>query len=148
MQSTDAYRAGRRTRSTVYATGLGGAVKPKAPIAQGGSAGTGFYLGAKKSGYAEIGGFSYTGVMTNSGKTPGVALGAGANLTIYFVEAEEFFPGELKYSTYVIGPFSLTFSQDPCSDELVGVTASLLGRGIGWLIHSQGYTLGYQGILQ
>jgi len=131
-----------------FATGWGGEVEPNASIVQGGSAGTGFYLGAKKSGYAEIGGFSYTGTMTNSGKTPGAALGAGANLTIYFVEAEKFFPGELKYTTYVIGPFSLTFSQDPCTDELVGVTGSLLGRGIGWLIHSQGYTFGHQGILQ
>lgn len=131
-----------------FATGLGGDVKPDAPLIQGGSAGTGFYVGAKKSGYAEIGGFSYTGKMTNTGKTPGAAVGAGANFTIYFSDAERFFAGEVNYTTYVIGPFSLTFSQDACTDELLGVTGSLLGRGIGWLINSKGYTFGHQGILQ
>ena len=131
-----------------FATGLGGQVKPNAPIIEGGSAGTGFYFGAKKSGYAEIGAFTYTGLMTDSGKTPGATIGAGANITIYFTDAESFFQGRLKHTAYVIGPFSLTFSQDPCTDELIGVTGSLLGRGIGWLIHSQGKTSGFQAILQ
>jgi RHS repeat-associated protein len=131
-----------------YATGWGGDVNPDAAIAQGGSAGTGFYLGVRNNGGAEIGGFTYQATMTNSGVTPGAAIGAGANFTIYFANAENFFPGKLKYTSYVIGPFSMTFSQDPCTGKLRGVTGSLLGKGLGWLINSQGYSYGLQGILK
>jgi hypothetical protein len=131
-----------------YTTGWGGRVDPNAFIKQGGTAGTGIYIGAKKGGHAEIGGFTYQSVMTDSGKTPAAALGAGANITIYLTDAEKFFPGKIKYINYVIGPFAMTFSEDPCTGELLGVTGSFLGKGFGWVIHEEGFSYGLQGALQ
>jgi uncharacterized protein RhaS with RHS repeats len=131
-----------------YSTGWGGRVDPNDIIKQGGAAGTGIYFGAKKGGRAEIGGFTYQSVMTDSGKTPTASLGAGANITIYLTEAEKFFPGKLKYINYVIGPFAMTFTENPCSGELMGVTGSFLGKGFGWAIHEEGFSYGLQGVLQ
>jgi RHS repeat-associated protein len=128
-----------------YATGLGGEVYSNT---QGRSTGAGVYVGAKKNGYAEIGSFGYAGTMTNSGKTPGAALGAGANITVYFVDAEKYFPGKSNYTTYVIGPFAFTFTEDCETNKLTGVTGSLIGKGFGWFIHSKGYSYGSQGALQ
>ncbi len=130
-----------------YTTGWGGEVNPNAPVAQGGTAGTGVYFGAKNW-YAEFGGFTYTADVTNTGKTPAASLGAGLNITIYLTDAENFFPGKMKYINYVIGPFALTFFEDPCTGELKGITSSLLGKGFGWVIHEEGYSYGLQGALQ
>jgi len=124
-----------------YITGWGGS------SGEGGGAGTGIYFGAKNW-YAEFGGFSYQQFLEDTGKTPAAALGAGANLTFYFTDAEKFFPGKMDYTSYVIGPFAMTFSEDPCSGEVTGVTFSLGGKGFGWAIHSKGSSLGLQGILQ
>ena len=131
-----------------YTTGWGGKVDPNAFIRQGGTAGTGIYIGAKEGGHAEIGGFTYQSVMTDSGKTPAASLGAGANITIYLTDAEKFFPGKMKYINYVIGPFAMTFSEDPCTGELTAVTGSFLGKGFGWVIHEEGVSDGLQGALQ
>ncbi|MGD9044407.1 MAG: Ig-like domain-containing protein [Desulfobacterales bacterium] len=124
-----------------YSTGWGGS------SGEGGSAGTGVYFGAKNW-YAEFGGFTYQQHAIDTGKTPAASLGLGANLTIYLTEAEKFFPGKMRYVSYVIGPFSTTFSEDPCSGELTGITFSLGGKGFGWVIHEQGYTNGLHGPLQ
>jgi hypothetical protein len=86
--------------------------------------------------------------MEDSGKTAGAALGLGVNVTVYFVDAGSFFPGKLFYTTYVIGPIAMTFSEDPCTGRVIGVTISPLGKGLGWLIHSQGYSVGLQGAVQ
>jgi len=42
----------------------------------------------------------------------------------------------------------MTFSEDPCSGDLTGVTFSLGGKGLGWAIHEKGYSQGLQGKLQ
>jgi len=131
-----------------YSSGWGGKVNPNSFINQGESAGTGIYLGAKSDGYAELGGFTYRSYMNNSGITPAAAIGAGANITLYFTDAEKFFQGKMKYINYVVGPFSLTFSIDPCTDDLTGITGSFLGKGFGWAIHEKGVSSGIQGALQ
>ena len=42
----------------------------------------------------------------------------------------------------------MTFSEDPCTGELMGVTGSFLGKGFGWVIHEEGFSYGLQGALQ
>ena len=132
-----------------YSTGWGGDVDTNSPISQGGSAGTGAYLGFKgDSGYAEIGGFTYQSQMTNSGKTPGAAIGAGLNLTIYLTDADRFFEGEMKYTKYVLGPFSYSFYEDLHTGQLIGIGGGLLGKGFGWVINEEGFALGWMRCLQ
>ena len=132
-----------------YATGWGGNVDPNATILQGGSAGTGFYIGSKGvPGLVEIGAYTYQSVMTDSGRTPAAAIGAGATFIVYLTDAEQFFPGEMNITSYIIGPFSFTFSKDPCTDKLTGVSFSLAGKGLGWAIDMQSISYGYQGTLQ
>lgn len=113
----------------------------------GGGAGTGVYIG-EKDWYAEMGGFSYQTYIIDSGKTPSASLGAGANFTVYLIDAKRFFTGKMKYTRYTLGPFSMTFSEDPCSEDLTGATFSFGGQGFGWTIHQKGYTMGIQGALQ
>jgi hypothetical protein len=93
-------------------------------------------------GSGEAGFYTYQSYMHDSGRTPAAAIGAGVNLTIYFTNADKFFPGQMKYASYVIGPFSWVFSQDPCSGKLTCVTVSLMGKGFGWLINSEGSNYG------
>ncbi|MCP4023351.1 MAG: hypothetical protein GY729_16015 [Desulfobacteraceae bacterium] len=131
-----------------YSTGSGGEVDTNATVQQGGGAGSGFYVGSKPNGYAEMGVYSYQSDMTNSGETPGASLGAGMNVSIYLTDAEDFFSGEMDYVKYVIGPFSMVFLEDPSTGELTGFTFSLLGKGAGWSIHEKGTTTGCQGALQ
>ena len=113
----------------------------------GGSAGTGIYFGAVNW-YAEIGGFTSQQFTEDTGKTPAASFGVGANFTLYFTDAREFFAGKMDYTSYVIGPFAMTFSQDPLSDKFAGVTFSFGGLGFGWAIHEKGSTQGLQGALQ
>ena len=124
-----------------YTTGWGGS------SGEGGSAGTGVYFGATNW-YAEFGGFTYQQFLQNSGKTPGAAIGGGANVTLYFTDANDFFPGEMDYVNYVIGPFSMTFHEQKGTGKLTGATLSFGGKGLGWVIHEEGHTIGQQFIGQ
>ena len=54
----------------------------------------------------------------------------------------------MNYTKYVFGPFAMTFSEDPCTGEVTGMTFSLGGKGFGWTIHEKGSTQGLQKILQ
>ena len=104
-------------------------------------------MGAKSDGYAELGGFSYRSYMYNSEVTPAAAIGAGPNITVYLTDAEKFFPGIMKYKSYVWG--FISFSYDPCTDELTGVTASPFGGKVfGWVWGEEGVAYGHQGALQ
>jgi len=132
-----------------YATGWGGPVDPNSPIYRGGGAGTGVYLGADGvPGYAEIGGFTYQSFMDNSGDTPGAAIGAGVNLTLYFIDADKFFPGKMKYKTWNFFGVSGTIYFDPCSGDATGVSIGILGKGMGWQWGATGVSNGIQGKLQ
>ena len=54
----------------------------------------------------------------------------------------------MHYTSYVIGPFAMTFIEDPCSGGVTGITFSLGGKGFGWAIHEKGSLHGLQGALQ
>ncbi|MCW7753294.1 RHS repeat-associated core domain-containing protein [Desulfobotulus sp. H1] len=124
-----------------YSTGWGGG------NGEGGAAGTGVYFGATNW-YAEFGGFTYQQFTEDIGKTPNAYLGAGANLTFYFTDANKFFPGYMNYTKYVIGPVSMVISEDPCTGSPTGITFGFLGKGAGLAIHEKGTTSGLQGALQ
>ena len=112
-----------------YGTGWG----QNDPGTHGVSAGTGIYFGAKKSGRAEIGGFTYQ----SQGKTPGARLGLGLSLTIYYTAAERFFKGTGKYTSITLGPVTLIRYENPCG-KMTGWTISLLGRGFGLTYFEEG----------
>jgi len=93
------------------------------------TAGSGIYLGVKKSGYAEIGAFSNVqkAIMKILGKA-----GLGIDLTAYFIDAENFFKGKTYFKTWTFGPASYTKFYDKCENQ-IGVQVSLwsLGGGLG-----------------
>lgn len=93
------------------------------------TAGSGIYLGVKKSGYAEIGAFSNVqkAIMKILGK-----VGLGVDLTAYFIDAENFFKGKTYFKTWTFGPASYTKFYDKCENQ-IGVQVSLwsLGGGLG-----------------
>jgi len=108
------------------------------PKAYSASAGTGVYIGAKKGGYAEIGGFSYQA----EGKPPGAKFGLGIDLTLYYSDAEKFFHGAVKYSSRTWGPFTVTEYYDQC-EKVIGHTFSIFGRGIGLTGLEKGTSTGW-----
>jgi len=135
-----------------YGTGWGGPVNPNSNILQGAGAGTGIYIGVNTDhhdyGYAELGGFTYQSIMSNSGRTPGAAIGLGADLTFYFINANKFFPGRMKYKTWVLFFIGGTVYRDPCTDKVTGVSINLWSKGIGWQWGTEGVSNGIQGVLQ
>ena len=108
------------------------------PNSYSAATGSGIYIGAKKDGYAEIGGFSYQA----EGKLPGAKFGLGIDLTVYYTDAEKYFQGALKYSSRTWGPFTVIEYYDEC-DEVVGHTFSIFGRGIGLTGLEKGTSTGW-----
>jgi uncharacterized protein RhaS with RHS repeats len=127
-----------------YGTGWGGS----ADSHQGGGAGTGIYVGADGvPGRGEIGGFTYQSMMNDSGDTPGAAIGAGYNLTLYFTNAKKFFQGSMNYKTWNLLGISGTIFRDPCTGEPTGISFGIFGRGLGLQLGAEGVSHGTQGVL-
>lgn len=91
------------------------------------TAGTGFYIGTKKDGYAEIGAFTnqQKADMNVFGKA-----GVGYDFTVYFVDAEKFFQGKTSFKSWTFGPATFTKFYDECGDQ-IGVQTTLWGLGGG-----------------
>ncbi|MBW2136058.1 MAG: carboxypeptidase regulatory-like domain-containing protein [Deltaproteobacteria bacterium] len=123
-----------------YGTGWG----KTDPGAGSASAGSGFYIGAKEGGYAELGVFTYQ----SQGKPPGAKIGLGLSFTRYYTDPERFFKGEMKYTSITLGPVTLTKYADPCSKENTGWTLSLLGKGLGFTWFEEGISRSFSRALQ
>jgi len=108
------------------------------PNAYSASAGSGIYIGAKKGGYAELGGYSYQA----EGKLSGAKFGIGIDLSLYYTDAEKFFEGPLKYSSRTWGPFTVTEYYNKC-EEVIGHTFSIFGRGLGLTGLEKGTSTGW-----
>jgi RHS repeat-associated protein len=118
------------------AYGSGGGLRD--PHAYSASAGSGFYIGVKEGGRAEIGGFSYQA----EGKLPGAKLGLGLDLSLYYTDAEQFFQGAVRYSSRTWGPFTVVEYYDECY-EVTGHTFSIFGRGLGLTGLEKGASTGW-----
>lgn len=101
------------------------------------SAGTGFYIGANRNGYAEIG--AYTNQQRARMEGFGRA-GVGYDFTAYFVPAENFFQGRTHYRSWTVGPATYTRFYDECENQ-IGVQVTIWGVG-GGLGREEGVTNG------
>jgi len=108
-------------------------------------AGSGLYLGAKinspsgiRDGHAELGAF--TNQQKGKVKFGGKAV-LGADFTIYYVDAEQFFKGKSYYKTWTFGPGSYTKFYDECGNQ-IGVQGSLWGI-LGGLDYEEGVVEGH-----
>jgi hypothetical protein len=54
----------------------------------------------------------------------------------------------MDYANYVFGPISMTFHEQKGTGKLTGITFSFGGKGLGWVIHEEGQTIGQQFIGQ
>jgi hypothetical protein len=100
------------------------------------TAGTGFYLGAKKDAYAELGGFTFQ----QRTRIGGFKLGLGVNFTIYYVDAEELLQGIIHTRAFTIGPITMTKYYDKRGEE-IGTTVTIYGAG-GGLAYEEGISEG------
>ncbi len=119
---SDSWGGGFVSLGSGYATGWG-AQDPNS-IAR--SAAGGLYIGAKRSGYGEIGAFE----SSSRERIAGARFGGGINIGIYHgVCAREFFDGELEYETwsYVIGGYTRYYY----NGKVAGNELNVWGKGIG-----------------
>jgi RHS repeat-associated protein len=128
-----------------YATGW----RKNDPNAQGNSVGLGIYLGARAEDlYAELGGFQYDSTLKSIGEFAGAKLGAGANLSLYFTDADAFFRGSSNYTNITLLISSITWYKNPCDQSWTGFTVSLAGKGIGFTWLETGTVEGSMAALQ
>jgi len=100
------------------------------------NAASGIYLGAKPSGHAELGAYTYK----ERTKIGGGKLGLGVSLVIYWEDAEKFFKGITRTKSMTIGPITQTWYYNECEVE-IGRSFSFLGKG-GGLSYEEGESEG------
>ncbi|ABW66652.1 NHL domain-containing protein [Desulfosudis oleivorans] len=114
---------------------------------EGGSAGTGLFIGVKPDtgGYAQLGAYTY---QSYADEIPGARLGAGFNATYYKGDSADFFKGEMNYTMLTLFIASLTKYSDPCTGKTTGWTVSLGGKGYGLTWFEKGTSKSWSYALQ
>jgi RHS repeat-associated protein len=112
----------------------------------GGSAGSGFFIGTRPDDtYVQTGAFSY---LSRPETMPGARIGLGATLTWYNIDARTFFQGDMGYTSLNLFGVSGIRHFDLFTGKTTGYSISLFGKGIGLTGFEHGIGKSCSGFLQ